>query len=149
MTNSTDRAWAILVVRVMLGVVFFFGGFFKVFDMGPLVHARNLFVVPYADSYLPVWGLWASGTVIPFVELITGALVLVGLWTRPSLLMLGAILVFVMFGHLVRAPEFVANSFILPRTGLLLVVLLLPREADLFSLDALMARRRSAAPVFA
>ncbi len=150
MSNTIDRAWAMLVIRAMLGIVFFFGGIYKVFDLGPLEHARRLFVEPYASSYLPVWGLWASGTVIPFLELATGFLVLIGLWTRPSLLVLGAILVFVMFGHLVRAPEFVANGFILPRTGLLLLVLLLPREADLFSVDALLARRRRVnAPAFA
>jgi hypothetical protein len=35
----------------------------------------------------------------------------------------------------VNAPMFVANSFILTRTALLLVVLLLPSEADSLALD--------------
>ena len=33
-----------------------------VFQMGPVEHARNLFVQPYADSILPAWALWLTGT---------------------------------------------------------------------------------------
>lgn len=135
MSHNGDRAWAIFIARAILGIVFFIGGTHKVFTMGALEHARTLFVVPYANTYLPVWSLWVTGTTIPFIELAAGALVLVGLWTRPALLALGGILVLVMFGHLVVAPLFVANGFILPRTGLLLFVLLMPREMDVFSLD--------------
>jgi uncharacterized membrane protein YphA (DoxX/SURF4 family) len=79
--------------------------------MGPLVHAKTLFVDP-CRHHVAALGLWASGTVIPFLELAAGALTLIGLWTRPSLIILGGILVFVTFGHLVTAPMFVANSFI-------------------------------------
>src|SRR4029077_1111683 len=93
-TLSDDRAWAILIARTLLGVVFLIAGIYKTFLWGPLEHARLLFVEPYANTFLPVWGLWASGVTIPFLELIAGALVVVGLWTRPSLFVLGGILVF-------------------------------------------------------
>ena len=115
--------------------MFLVAGVHKVFIMGPLVHAKTLFVDPYAGTALPLWGLWASGTVVPFLELAAGALTLIGLFTRPSLIILGSILVFVTFGHLVTAPMFVANSFILTRTALLLVVLVLPSEADSLAMD--------------
>src|SRR5689334_13130412 len=100
MTRDIDRAWAIMIARVLLGLVFFVGGLHKVFQMGAVEHARSLFVVPYANTILPTWSLWASGTIIPYFELVCGATVLIGLWTRPSLLVLGAILVMVTFGHL-------------------------------------------------
>src|SRR5512144_1563914 len=118
MTTSIDRAWAIVIARALLGLGFFVGGLHKVFTMGAVEHARSLFVVPYAHTILPIWSLWASGTVIPFFELAAGALVLIGLWTRPALLVLGVILVIVTFGHLLLEPSFVANYFILPRSGL-------------------------------
>jgi uncharacterized membrane protein YphA (DoxX/SURF4 family) len=140
-TSDTDRAWAVFTARSILGIVFFVGGIYKVFMWGPLEHARVLFVVPYAGTFLPIWSLWATGAAVPVIELVTGAFVLVGLWTRPSLWVLGAILVLVTFGHLLLQPSTSINSFILPRSALLLVVLLLPREADRFSLDWVRTRR--------
>ena len=96
MTNTeTDRAWAIFTARTILGVVFFIAGVYKVLMWGPLEHARDLFVEPYAKTFLPVWSLWATGAAVPVLELVTGGLVFVGLWTLPSLFVLGAILVLV------------------------------------------------------
>ncbi|MGE0445685.1 MAG: DoxX family protein [Vicinamibacterales bacterium] len=142
MQPNFDRAWALFIARALLGIVFFIAGVHKVFTIGALEHARRLFVVPYAGTYLPEWSLWLTGTATPVLELVFGALVLIGLFTRPALLVLGGILVMVAFGHLVLSPLFVMNGFILPRSGLLLFVLLLPREWDLFSVDALRRRRR-------
>ena len=117
---------------------------------GPLEHARVLFVGPYAQTFLPVWSLWATGAVVPVLELIAGALVIVGLWTRPSLVVLGAILILVTFGHLLLQSSTSINPYILPRSGLLLVVLLLPAADDRFSLDYLLrSRHRGAAPAVA
>ncbi len=140
MTSLTDRAWAILTARTILGVVFFIAGVHKVFNWGPLEHARRLFVEPYADTFLPVWALWATGAAVPVIELVTGALVLIGLWTRPSLFVLGGILVLVSFGHLLVQPSTSINPYILPRSALLLIVLVLPARWDRFSCDGLLAR---------
>ena len=137
----TDRAWAVFTARSILGIVFFIGGIYKTFMWGPLEHARVLFIEPYSNTFLPIWALWASGAAIPVIELITGALVLVGLWTRPALWVLSAILVFVTFGHLLLQSSLSLNGFILPRSALLLVVLLLPSDADRISLDWSRTRR--------
>ena len=135
LSEEDTRACAIFTLRALLGLVFFTAGLNKVFLIGPLEHARLYFVEPYIATFLPVWGLWASGTVIPILELAAGALVLVGLWRRPALLLLAGILVFVMFGHLVAVPMFVATGAVLPRTGLLIALLLLPAAADRYSID--------------
>jgi uncharacterized membrane protein YphA (DoxX/SURF4 family) len=140
-TSETDRAWAIFTARIVLGVVFFIAAVYKVFMLGPLEHARRFFVEPYAETFLPVWALWTTGTAVPVIELVTGALVLIGLWVRPSLFVLGGILVFVSFGHLLVQPSTSINPFILPRTALLLVVLVMPAQWDRFSLDGLLHRR--------
>ena len=137
---DVDRAWAILTARTILGVVFFIAGVYKVFMWGPLEHARSLFVEPYANTFLPVWALWATGAAVPVVELVSGFLVLIGLWTRPALFVLGAILVFVSFGHLLIQPSTSINAFILPRSALLLIVLVMPARLDRFSLDGVLAR---------
>ena len=138
-SRSIDRSWAILFARLVLGLIFFMAGVMKVFQLGPLEHARKYFL-PYADTFLPVWSLWATGVVIPIVELIAGALVIIGLRIREALVGLGFVLVIVTFGHLLKEPLYEFHTHVIPRLALLLFVLLLPREDDRFSLDYYLAR---------
>jgi len=138
--TNIDRAWAILFARLVLGLIFFMAGVMKVFRLGPLNHARKYFL-PFSDTFLPVWSLWAMGVVIPFVELIAGAMVILGLRVRWALVALGFVLAVVTFGHLLKEPLYEFHTHVIPRLALLLFVFLLPREDDRFSLDYLVARR--------
>jgi uncharacterized membrane protein YphA (DoxX/SURF4 family) len=140
--TSIDRAWAILFARLVLGLIFFMAGVMKVFQLGPLNHARKYFL-PFADTFLPVWSLWAMGVVIPFVELITGAMVILGLRVREALVALGFVLAVVTFGHLLHAPLYEFHTHVIPRLALLLFVLMLPREDDRFSLEYFIGRTGS------
>src|SRR5437763_3444971 len=97
--SNPNRAWAVLFARLVLGLIFFMAGVWKVFKLGPLNHARKWFL-PYSDTFLPVWSLWAAGVTIPFIEMIAGALVVVGLRTREGLIAPGFVLAIVTFGHL-------------------------------------------------
>lgn len=135
-----DRAWAILFARLVLGLIFFMAGVMKVFQLGPLNHARKYFL-PFADTFLPVWSLWATGVVIPFVELIAGAMVILGLRVRVALIALGFVLAVVTFGHLLHDALYEFHTHVIPRLALLLFVLLLPREDDRLSLDYLLSRQ--------
>lgn len=90
-STNIDRAWAILFARLVLGLIFFMAGVMKVFQLGPLNHARKYFL-PFADTFLPVWSLWAMGVVIPFVELLAGAMVILGVRVREALVALGFVL---------------------------------------------------------
>ena len=143
--EATDRAWAILRARAILGLIFFMAGFWKVFGLGPLQHARQLFVEPYAQSFLPRWSLWATGVIVPFVELAGGALVLVGWRVRPALFGLGSVLVLVTFGHLLADPLYEFHTHVIPRSALLLFVLVMPRSEDRFSIDQWLLRRKEGA----
>ena len=136
-----DRAWAIFFCRVILGLIFFMAGVYKCFVMTPLGHARLAFVEPYADTFLPAWALWATGTLVPVVELVAGGLVLVGFQTRPALLSLGGVLVLVTFGHLLKEPLYEFHTHVIPRLALLGLVLALPRDEDVISLDHLLRAR--------
>jgi uncharacterized membrane protein YphA (DoxX/SURF4 family) len=142
--EGRDRSWAILIARWILGLIFFMAGEWKVFVLGPLEHARRLFVEPYLHTFLPRWALWATGTVVPMVELIAGALLLLGLWTREALLALGGVLVLVTFGHLLAEPLYEFHTHVIPRAALLLFLLVMPREEDVFSVDGWLRRRQSA-----
>jgi uncharacterized membrane protein YphA (DoxX/SURF4 family) len=139
--NDTNRAWAVLFARLVLGLIFFMAGVWKVFQLGPLNHARKWFL-PYSDTFLPVWSLWATGVTIPFVELIAGAMVIIGLRVREALIALGFVLAIVTFGHLLKEPLYEFHTHVIPRLALLLFVFMIPRADDRFSLDRLIARLR-------
>jgi thiosulfate dehydrogenase [quinone] large subunit len=139
-----DRSWALLFARLVLGLIFFMAGVWKVFQLGPLQHARKFFL-PFADTFLPVWSLWLVGVVIPFVEMVAGAMVILGLKTRAALVSLGFVLAVVTFGHLLQEPLYEFHTHVIPRLALLLLILLLPRDDDQFSADHLLRRRQSAA----
>lgn len=138
--HDLDRSWALLFARLVLGLIFFMAGAWKVFRLGPLEHARKYFL-PYADTFLPVWSLWAVGVLVPLVELVAGALVILGWRTREALVSLGFVLAVVTFGHLLKEPLYEFHTHVVPRLALLLFVLLLPRSDDRFSLDYLLERR--------
>lgn len=137
----SNRGWAIFFARAVLGLIFFMAGTWKVFSLGPLEHARKWFTGPYADSFLPMWSLWAVGTTIPFVELIAGALVIVGWRVREACIALGFVLAIVTFGHLLADPLYEFHTHVIPRTALLLFVLVMPREEDALSLDGILSGR--------
>jgi uncharacterized membrane protein YphA (DoxX/SURF4 family) len=96
--------------------------------------------LPFADTFLPVWSLWTVGVIIPFVELIAGALVIIGLRVRAALVALGFVLAVVTFGHLLKEPLYEFHTHVIPRLALLLFVFLLPASDDRFSLDYILAR---------
>jgi uncharacterized membrane protein YphA (DoxX/SURF4 family) len=138
--EETSRAWALLFARLVLGFIFFMAGVYKVFTLTPVGHVQRWFL-PYRDTFLPVWSLWAAGLAIPIVELVAGGLLLLGLWIRPSLLALGAVLVVVTFGHLLKEPLYPFHEHVIPRLALLLFLLVLPADQDRFSLDHLLRLR--------
>ncbi|HSP15913.1 MAG TPA: DoxX family protein [Thermoanaerobaculia bacterium] len=132
--DRAAKAWAILFGRLVVGLIFFMAGVWKVFELGPAGHVRRYFL-PFQDTFLPTWSLWLVGFAIPFVELIAGALVIIGFQTRPALVSLGFVLVIVTFGHLLREPLYAFHEHVIPRLALVVLVLLLPRDADRFSVD--------------
>jgi putative oxidoreductase len=146
LTDATARAWAIFFARSTLGFIFFMAGMWKTFGLGPLEHARRLFVDPYAHTFLPAWSLWATGTVVPVVELVAGGLVLLGFRTREALVALGGVLVLVTFGHLLLEPLYEFHTHVIPRAALLIFVLVMPQGDDHFSIDHALTLRKNNQP---
>jgi uncharacterized membrane protein YphA (DoxX/SURF4 family) len=136
-----DRAWAMLFARIILGLIFGMAGWGKLFQMGATEHAHRYFVDPYASSWIPAWLLWSLGLSIPYVEFAAGWLVVAGLWTRPALLTLGVILAIVTYGHLLKDFLYEFHTHVIPRLGLLIFLLAMPRGDDVLSLDHLFRHR--------
>ncbi len=139
MLNINRRSWAIFFAREILGLIFFMAGVYKVFSLGPLEHARKYFL-PFSQTFLPVWSLWATGTVIPIVEFLAGMMLIIGLRVREALIALGFVLVIVTFGHLLENPLYPFHEHVIPRLALLVFVLLCPADDDRISVDYLLSR---------
>ena len=135
--DESNRTWAIFFARGVLGFIFFMAGVYKVFQLGPVGHVQKYFL-PYSDTFLPVWSLWLTGFTIPFVELIAGGMVLLGLRVREALYALGFVLLIVTFGHLLKEPLYPFHEHVIPRLALLLFILMNPQKADRFSLDSVL-----------
>jgi hypothetical protein len=131
--DSNMRAWAVAVARVILGLIFGMAGYWKCFVLTPVGHVHRFFL-PYADTWIPIWLLWAVGLAIPVVELIAGWLLVVGYRVRESLVALGIVLITVTYGHLLKEPLYSFTGHVIPRLALLIVVALLIDD-DWLSID--------------
>lgn len=145
LSAAKSRAWALLFARLVLGLIFLMAGIYKVFRLTPVGHVQRWFL-PYQNTFLPDWSLWAVGLAIPFVELLAGAFLLLGLRIRAALLALGMVLVVVTFGHLLKEPLYPFHEHVIPRLALVLFLLVMPAEADLFSIDGWLRSRGSGHP---
>ena len=142
-----ERAWAVFFARWIGGLMWFMAGWTKCFQLGPMAHAEKFFIqtAHEVEAWVPDWLLWGAGTTIPTVELVGGALLLLGLRVREACVALGLVLVVVTYGHLLTDA---AGAFwspfahVYPRTVLLLAVLVMPRAWDAISLDRLLARKK-------
>ena len=142
------RTWAVFCARVILGLIFGMAGYYKCFVQGLPAHAAQYFTVPYANSWMPGWLLFAAGVTVPVIELVAGWLVVLGWRTREAFIALGLVLMMVTYGHLLAVHLFDLTGHVLPRLALLVFVSFTPRALDRFSVDALfdqryISRRRS------
>ncbi len=100
--RDEDACIAFLVMRLGMGFTFFFFGLRKVL-MYPGI--ADIFRERFAETWLPDILVAAFGYSIPFVELILGALVVLGLFTRPALYLMGLTMVTLNFGLAVEGDS--------------------------------------------
>ena len=99
-----------MFARVMVGILFFMAGWWKCFELTPMAHARGMFVEGFAETWIPAFLLWGLGLAIPVVELVAGALLIVGWRTKEALITIGVVLLIVTYGLRVFAPEVAWNG---------------------------------------
>jgi putative oxidoreductase len=131
--NAVDAALG--VIRVATAVIFIAHGWQKVFQFGIAGVTQG-----FTQMGIPLPGIAAP--FIAFLELVGGALLLLGLLTRPIALLLAFDMLGAMFLVHFRNGFFLPNgfefTFILLATSLALVL----AGAGAYSLDALIANRR-------
>ncbi len=124
---------AVLTIRLILGFIFFFQGFGKVFTFGLDAVYNNFFKASYSEL-LPDFLLLFSAYYTSIIELVAGFLLIVGFKRDIALYFLASVLVIVAFGHGLKEPIW-DLSHVMYRTILLVSLLLLPKSLDIFSID--------------
>lgn len=136
-----NKIIALTTLRLVLGFIFFMQGFGKVFTWGvDKVFHMNFFYDTY-KNLLPTSVIWFTAYYTSWMEFIAGFLVIIGFKRDYALYGLASDLVIVTFGHGLAEPIW-DLSHVMPRTILLVSLLLLPKDWDRFSLDYLLSKRK-------
>lgn len=138
---NTNKKVALLTIRLLLGFIFFFQGFGKIFKFGIDNVYNNFFAKTYS-GILPEFLLQATAYYTSYVEFIGGALLVIGFKRDYTLYALASVLIIVTFGHGLVEPIW-DLSHVLFRATLLLVLLLLPKSWDHYRLDTLIQKKQT------
>lgn len=130
-----------LLLRLPLGLLFFFAGLNK-FLGGYGNFVRWIVSDMGEKTWLPDAMLYPYGYALPFLELAAGALLILGLFTRPALMATGFLLLSLMFGKILAQDHAtVAN---IANYCLIAAVAYYFSRYNRFSLDALLSKAHSA-----
>lgn len=124
--NKVD---SVFTVRMILGLIFLMQGFGKVFTWG----MKNVINAPFFNGtfkdMLPAYLINITAYYTSYIELIGGFLLVIGFKTNYALYALASVLIIVTFAHGLVEPIW-DLSHVMPRTILLVILLILPKEWD-------------------
>lgn len=124
---------AALLIRVTAGILFFFQGYDKVVK----IKIRGVVetVGPaYRKIGFPEGSIWFISFLTSWIEFLGGALLILGLFTVPSMMLLSLDIIIVTAGMSMLDPVH-AMKLIFPRLILLLMYLLFSSANDMISID--------------
>jgi uncharacterized membrane protein YphA (DoxX/SURF4 family) len=135
---------AILVARVILGILFFAQGYDKVFNVR-LDGVIATFRQPMGSKQIPDFILTLSAYYTSYIELIGGLLLIIGFAKIYVLALLGLDLILVAAAFSIMKPMWDMQYFF-PRLALLIFLLLVPAGWDVFSLDYIIGFVKAVTP---
>ena len=136
-TYRLDYALAFFTLRLALGVNELMHGVTRIFMNGGLTAFLNFTQNQFKDAPLPVWQVRSFATVVPCCELVIGALLILGLWTRWVLAFAALLMVGIIFGTAMRGDWQIV--FLQMFYSLLYSLMLMLRRYDVWSVDAKMS----------
>jgi len=88
-TSGRPIGWLVLVTRVALGGLFIFAGVNKLLNPQHFLQAIDAFkIIPKEADHLSVVGAFT----VPWIEILAGAMLVLGWWARASALVIGSLL---------------------------------------------------------
>jgi len=137
--ENKSSALAIFFIRSLLGIIFFWQGYGKVFNWG-LSNVYNSTFKSFEELGLSEWFLKLVLYFTSFAELIVGMLLILGLFRKWAYFLIISLLLIVAFGH--GLQEGIWNlSHVFYRAALLLPLLLLPFHHDKYCLDVYLKKK--------
>ncbi|MBK7850483.1 MAG: DoxX family protein [Bacteroidetes bacterium] len=133
MNHELNISIAILMLRLVTGILFFFQGYDKIFNI-KIEGVVRTFSDTMKSTWIPLLLLRPLVYLSSYIEMICGALLCLGLFREYSLFMLAADMVFVAFAFS-SIKAMWDMHFYLPRIIFLAALLLLSPEMDRWSLD--------------
>ena len=137
--QSSLRFSGMFFIRTLLGIIFFFQGYGKIFTMG-LSQVYDRFFKEFESTRLPNWLILTTAYYTSYAELIGGLLLIAGLFRNQAMYLLALDLLIVSFGHGFMEPIW-DLSHVIPRAVLLAALFFLPQSWDAWNLDALMKKK--------
>lgn len=131
-----NDAVAILMIRTVTGILFFFQGYDKIFNI-KIVNVVKTFSVPMGKIHIRQSLLSPLIYLSSIMELICGVLLFLGLLKTLSLYILAADMLFVAFAFS-SVKAMWDMQYFFPRIVFILILLFSPETSDLFSFDYLM-----------
>lgn len=132
LAGVSDLQLAYSIFRFTIGVDIFFHGTMR------LITGLDAWATKQAEAFvndplLPMWSVLAFLFVLPFIEVVLGALTLLGLYTRWALLAGAALMFVLVFGNLTRQDwGTVGNNL---HYVLYYVILIAAQKYNCFALD--------------
>jgi putative oxidoreductase len=137
-SQMNNEAVLSFVLRVILGILFFFQGYDKVFKV-KVSGVNNVFRQELGNIQLPGFILSVAAWFTSYTELICGGLLIIGLFKSYALWILGIDLILVTAAFSLIKPVWDMN-LVFPRLILLAILLYLPVELDIISIDHLLLK---------
>lgn len=137
---NQNKAIALLVMRLLLGIIFLMQGYGKVLNWGvENLYRMDFFLGTYKDL-LPDFLIQATAYYTSYVELLGGVLLVLGFKRDVALYALASVLIIVSIGHGLVNPIW-DLSHVMYRAILLVGLLLLPKDWDKYSIDSLLKKK--------
>lgn len=123
------------LIRAFVGILFLFQGYDKIFKV-KISGVVNTFLDDAEHHHLPRWMVTFIACFTSYVEFIGGALLLAGVFTQYTLLLLGLDLLLAALAFSLLQPMWDLKH-VFPRLVMVAALLLMPKEWNYFSIDNL------------
>lgn len=124
---------AVLITRVFLGILFFSQGYDKILKV-KIKNVIETFEYSLISRHLPKFLLVIIAFFTSYIELIGGFLLIIGFLKYYALYLLGLDLILVAVAFGIVKPMW-DMQFVFPRLLLLLILLIMPSQWDIISID--------------
>jgi thiosulfate dehydrogenase [quinone] large subunit len=129
-------ALAALLLRLDLGILFFFAGLTKFLGKGGVFGAIDMLIGGFKETFMPSFMVTPFAYIIPFAEVALGVLLILGLMTRAALLAAGFLMLGLLLGVMVLGNSAAISSNFMYEAVIVAALWFVSRD-NRYSLDRL------------